>query len=117
MYFEDVAKHFLKSVVFSATAHLDGFQFSQNKERLDAFDGSYVKYSNLDIRDVPFPRVSKAARYIVQNRHELETAVAQIRDIISKTDEGSGLVIVPKPLKDCVEHISYRNKINTMQFM
>ena len=110
VYFEDVAKHFLKSVVFSATAHLDGFQFSPNKERLDAFEGSYVKYPNLDIREVPFPRVSKAARYIVQNRHELETAVAHIRDIISKTDEGSSvLVVVPKPLKDWVEQDSYRN--------
>ena len=110
VYFEDVAKHFLKSVVFSATAHLDGFQFSPNKERLDAFEGSYVKYPNLDIREVPFPRVSKAARYIVQNRHELETAVAHIRDIISKTDEGSSvLVVVPKPLKDWVKQDSYRN--------
>jgi len=110
VYFEDVAKHFLKSVVFSATAHLDGFQFSPNKERLDAFEGSYVKYPNLDIREVPFPRVSKAARYIVQNKHELETAVAQIRDIISKTDEGSSvLVVVPKPLKDWVKQGSYRN--------
>ena len=110
VYFEDVAKHFLKSVVFSATAHLDGFQFSPNKERLDAFEGSYVKYPNLDIREVPFPRVSKAARYIVQNRHELETAVAHIRDIISKTDEGSSvLVVVPKPLKDWVKQGSYRN--------
>ena len=110
VYFQDVAKHFLKSVVFSATAHLDGFQFSPNKERLDAFEGSYVKYPNLDIREVPFPRVSKAARYIVQNRHELETAVAHIRDIISKTDEGSSvLVVVPKPLKDWVEQDSYRN--------
>ena len=110
VYFQDVAKHFLKSVVFSATAHLDGFQFSPNKERLDAFEGSYVKYPNLDIREVPFPRVSKAARYIVQNRHELETAVAHIRDIISKTDEGSSvLVVVPKPLKDWVKQGSYRN--------
>ena len=110
VYFEDVAKHFLKSVVFSATAHLDGFQFSPNKERLDAFEGSYVKYPNLDIREVPFPRVSKAARYIVQNKHELETAVAHIRDIISKTDEGSSvLVVVPKPLKDWVKQDSYRN--------
>ena len=110
VYFEDIAKHFLKSVVFSATAHLDGFQFSPNKDRLDAFEGSYVKYPNLDIREVPFPRVSKAARYIVQNRHELETAVSHVRDIISKTDEGSRvLVVVPKPLKDWVEQDCYRN--------
>ena len=55
-------------------------------------------------------RVSKAARYIVQNRHELETAVAHIRDIISKTDEGIRvLVVVPKPLKDWVKQDSYRS--------
>ena len=111
VYFEDVAKHFLKSVVFSATAHLDGFQFSPNKERLYAFEGSYVKYPNLDIREVPFPRFSdNNPRFIEQKRDELETAVAHIRDIISKTDEGSSvLVVVPKPLKDWVEQDSYRN--------
>lgn len=111
VYFEDVAKHFLKSLVFSATAHLDGFQFSPNKERLDAFEGSYVKYPNLDIREVPFPRFSdNNPRFIVQKRDELETAVAHIRDIISKTDEGSSvLVVVPKPLKDWVKQGSYRN--------
>ena len=87
-----------------------GFNSVQTK-RLYAFEGSYVKYPNLDIREVPFPRFSdNNPRFIVQKRDELETAVAHIRDIISKTDEGSSvLVVVPKPLKDWVKQGSYRN--------
>lgn len=104
VYFEDVARHFNKSVVFSATVHLDGFQYSPNKERLNEFEGSFVKYPHLDIQEVPYPNISKAARYLLQKPNELEIAVAHIKDIISRTEIGSNvLVIVPKAIRERVE--------------
>ena len=109
VYFEDVAKNFTKSVVFSATVHLDGFQYSPNKERLNAFEGSFVKYPHLDIREVPYPNISKAARDLTQKPRELEIAMAHIKDIISKTDEGSNvLVVVPKAIREWVEQEIYQ---------
>ena len=110
VYFENVAKHFTKSVVFSATVHLDGFQYSPNKERLNAFEGSFVKYPHLDIQEVPYPNISKAARDLTQKPRELEIAVAHIQDIICKTDEGSNvLVVVPKALREWVEREIHQN--------
>mgnify|MGYP001311695535 FL=1 len=104
VYFEDVAKHFPKSVVFSATAHLDGFQFSPNRARLNAYEGSVVEYPYLDVQEVPFPNISKAARYIVQKPKELEIALAHIRHILSMTEQGSKvLLVVPKAIKKWVE--------------
>ena len=104
VYFEDVAKHFPKSVVFSATVHLDGFQFSPNRARLDAYEGSVVEYPYLDIQEVPYPRIEKAARYLVQKPKELEIALAHIRHILSMTEQGSKvLLVVPKAIKKWVE--------------
>ena len=105
VYFEDVAKHFSKSVVFSATVHLDGFQFSPNRARLNAYEGSVVEYPYLDIQEVPYPRIEKAARYLVQKPKELEIALEHIRHILSMTEQGSKvLLVVPKSRRSASQH-------------
>lgn len=104
VYFEDVARHFKKSVIFSATVHLDGFQHSPDKERLNAYEGSFVTYPHLDIREVPYPGIPKNVNQVLRDPNYVKTATGQILDIVQRTEECSKvLLVVPKAI---IKHVS-----------
>ena len=103
VWFEDVARHFKKNVIFSATAHLEGFQHSPDSQRLKAYEGSFVSYPNLDIREVPYPDIPKNVNHILRDPRHIKTATSQILDIVQRTEEGSNvLLVIPKAI---IEHV------------
>ncbi|PXW70447.1 hypothetical protein C7964_102334 [Loktanella sp. PT4BL] len=94
---------FDKQVIFSATSHLDGFQFHKDKDRLLDVDGVLVDYSNLKFTHVPWPKLDKYIPKIVGNRAMRQLATDHIKSMF---DLGSGttLVVVPKLIKTDVAY-------------
>jgi hypothetical protein len=91
---------FDKSIIFSATTHLDGFQFHKDAARLDEVDGSLVDYSNLEFVHVPWLKgVDKNTDQVVSRPKQLRLAKKHIESMF---DLGTGptLIVVPKAIKE-----------------
>ena len=99
VWFSEVSNWIDKRVIFSATAHLDGFQHSPDAKRLNAHEGSRVSYDNLKIRQVPWANIPGSVQEILRDPDHVKTATSQIKHIITeKASSKEVLVVMPKGL-------------------
>jgi hypothetical protein len=105
-WFEFPSEWFDKQVIFSATSHLDGFQFHRDASRLEDVDGALVDYTRLQFVQVPWPKISKHPKAIQSDPQERMLALEHIKECV-KLGKGKTLVVLPKMLKkDCVASFS-----------
>lgn len=87
-YFKDVSRHFGKKVIFSATAHLEGYQINrEHSKSLQLYVGPKVKYTNLKVKTSPWPAgINKYINEIVSDPDQIDTAIEHIKSIINQTE-------------------------------
>ncbi len=90
--------------VFSATVHLDGYQFHRNAKALTSVQGSIAHYPDQVIMDVQWVMPSVITSEIVGNKKLRDMSVKHIMSLIAHTEDGAHvLVVVPKMLKSDVK--------------
>jgi len=104
-YFSEPAKHFDLKVIFSATAHLEGYQINpEARKNLIRFKGTKVNFSNLTVRTAPWPHgVNKYMDRMLTSYEQTETALDHIMWLIGLTTSNEVLVVVPLKIRDRLE--------------
>ena len=99
-YFSDVSKYFPLKVIFSATAHLEGFQISPDgKRNLQLYTGTKVKYDNMTVRTSPWPAgVDKYVNQITSDPDQIDTAIEHMCSLIDQTEGAEVLLVMPQKL-------------------
>lgn len=91
-----------RSIIFSATAQLEGWQLGVDHEIEK--DGPKVDFSNVVFNWVPWPSgVSKYHRTIIQNREQRETFVEAVAQALTWADEDT-LIVCPKDFESDIQH-------------